>query len=149
MTIGQRIKTIRKKKEVTQKRLAELSGIAEITIRQYEADKYQPKAEAVKKLAAALDVTPVDIMGYDYWDETIDVKQITKITSKLETFDSYLERLGYTVKRSQIAEDSYEVTVSGHGSTVILDDADYDNLIDSVDDLIVLLIRNLHKQQHK
>ena len=40
MTVGQKIKMLRKEKGITQKELAEITRIAEITIRQYEAGKY-------------------------------------------------------------------------------------------------------------
>lgn len=63
MSVGQNIRKIRKEKGITQKKLSELTGIAEITIRQYEAGKYKPKVEQVEKLAKALDVTPFDIIG--------------------------------------------------------------------------------------
>lgn len=58
MDIGDIIKKLRKEKGLTQKKLAELTGIAEITIRQYEAKKYVPKTQQLKKLCKALDVDP-------------------------------------------------------------------------------------------
>lgn len=62
MSIGEQIKKLRKQQHMTQKQLANESGIAEITIRQYEAGKYNPKLEALKKLAVALncDVSDID-----------------------------------------------------------------------------------------
>ena len=54
MEIGDRIKELRKSKEYTQKALAVLTGLAEITIRHYEGKKYIPKQEAIEKLASAL-----------------------------------------------------------------------------------------------
>ncbi len=62
MSIGEQIKKLRKQQHMTQKQLAKESGIAEITIRQYEAGKYNPKLEALKKLAVALncDVSDID-----------------------------------------------------------------------------------------
>lgn len=56
MTIGESIKEIRKKKGYTQKQLGKESGIAEITIRQYEAGKYKPKLENIRKIASVLGV---------------------------------------------------------------------------------------------
>ncbi len=56
MTIGEKIKQLRKNKKLTQKALAKESGIAEITIRQYEAGMYSPKMEQLKKLCQALQV---------------------------------------------------------------------------------------------
>lgn len=39
MAIGEKIKALRKTRHVTQKQLGVVTGLAEITIRQYEANK--------------------------------------------------------------------------------------------------------------
>ena len=57
MTTGERIRSIRQSRGLTQKQLGELSGIAEPTIRRYELGKLNPKYETLKKIASALDVT--------------------------------------------------------------------------------------------
>ncbi len=57
MAIGEKIKTIRKAHRVTQKQLSSATGLAEITIRQYEANKYSPKVENLRKIAGALGVS--------------------------------------------------------------------------------------------
>lgn len=56
MDISEKIKQARLKKKLTQKQLAALSEVAEITIRQYESGKRRPKIEQLKKIAAALNV---------------------------------------------------------------------------------------------
>lgn len=63
MTTGERIKNARKAVGLTQKQLAEMCGIAEITIRQYESDKRIPKSkELTEKIAAALNVSGVYLL---------------------------------------------------------------------------------------
>lgn len=69
MDIAKRIKELRKAKGLTQKELAKASGVAEITIRKYENHDRQPKIEQIEKIASALEVSPFDIMGVDYWEE--------------------------------------------------------------------------------
>lgn len=54
-TIGSRIRSIRERRNMTQKQLGELAGIAEPTIRRYELGKLNPKYETIKKIAHALD----------------------------------------------------------------------------------------------
>ena len=87
MSIGKNIKAIRKEKGLTQKKLAELSGIAEITIRQYEAEKYRPKTEQLDKLAAALGVTIIDIIYHDgnYPDFVTGHKKFEDMTPEEQT----------------------------------------------------------------
>lgn len=72
MTIGERIKHLRIEKKLSQKQLAILSGLSEISIRKYEADERRPKLETLRRIASALD----SYMGYflegyfcDYADE--------------------------------------------------------------------------------
>lgn len=63
--ISDRIRAVRKSKGLTQKRLGELCGIAEPTIRKYELGKLNPKYETIAKIAAALEISIVDLMGWD------------------------------------------------------------------------------------
>ena len=57
MTIGQRIKEVRKSAGLTQRELAEKSGTATGTIQQYELGKRQPRIEQLQAIASALGVT--------------------------------------------------------------------------------------------
>ena len=59
MALGQNIKKYRKEKKMTQKELATLVGVNEVTIRSYEAEKYRPKIGTLQKIAEALDVSLV------------------------------------------------------------------------------------------
>lgn len=88
VTVGHNIKVIRKEKGITQKKLSELTGLAEITIRQYEADKFTPKIQQVEKIASALNVTPFDIIGVDYFDATINCEQLQKESSIFDSISS-------------------------------------------------------------
>ena len=69
-SVGGKIKAARKAKGLTQGQLAQKSGVATITIRQYETGKRQPRLEQLQKIADALDVSIsyllgiVDIDGY-------------------------------------------------------------------------------------
>lgn len=73
MTIGERIRNVRKSKNLTQKQLGELAGIAEPTIRRYELGKLNPKYETIEKIACALGTTPDTLRGYYTSDELIDL----------------------------------------------------------------------------
>lgn len=57
MTIGEKIKQIRKEKGLTQKELGKISCTSEGTIRQYEIGKRQPRLEPLRQIAKALGVT--------------------------------------------------------------------------------------------
>lgn len=63
MTVGERIRTVRKSRNLTQKQLGELSGIAEPTIRRYELGKLNPKYETIEKIAGALHTSTGSLLG--------------------------------------------------------------------------------------
>ncbi len=62
MTLGKRIQAARKNKGFTQKQLAKILGAATGTVQQYELDKRQPRAEQLRAIAAALDVSIADLL---------------------------------------------------------------------------------------
>lgn len=75
MKIGDRIKYFRLQKGMTQKRLAEEVGLAEITIRQYEANKREPKDEIIRKLVKALDVNIHQLIDDSVGNESINFEK--------------------------------------------------------------------------
>lgn len=75
MNLGENIRFYRKKKSYTQKQLAELSGVATITIQQYEANKREPKVENIQKIALALNVSINDLMGVKPINSVSDLPQ--------------------------------------------------------------------------
>lgn len=62
MSIADNIKFLRKQNNLTQKQLAEKSGLAVITIQQYEAGKYEPKKDSLYKLQKAFDCNIYEIL---------------------------------------------------------------------------------------
>lgn len=67
MTIGERIKRARNSKGLTQKQLGEVSETSEITIRQYELGKRQPRIEPLTRIASALGTSLYELVGDDYF----------------------------------------------------------------------------------
>lgn len=91
MNIGESIKTIRKQKGISQKQLAKQTGLSVNAIQSYEYGKYKPKIQQVQKIAEVLNVTPYDIMGTDYWDETTDLNQLQE---DVKLFEIIIEKYG-------------------------------------------------------
>ncbi|MCL2215941.1 MAG: helix-turn-helix domain-containing protein [Defluviitaleaceae bacterium] len=56
MSVGDKIKSFRKEKKLTQKRLGELCGIDEAIIRKYESGRVIPKIVTLKTIASALEI---------------------------------------------------------------------------------------------
>lgn len=93
MTVGEKIRKIRKEKGFTQKQLGKLCQMNEVQIRQYELGKANPKIETVNKIASALG-EPLNC----FLD--ISVKEVIETTIKAISFKDYLEVLGYEVHES-------------------------------------------------
>ena len=62
LTIGQKIKRIRKMRGITQKELAVRSGLTIGQIKRYEEDSRTPKGEVIQKLSSAMDVSELALV---------------------------------------------------------------------------------------
>lgn len=62
---GNRIKTARIAKGLTQEELGKLVGVSGVAIMRYEKNQRQPKQKLVYKLSKVLDVNEAWLMGYD------------------------------------------------------------------------------------
>ena len=98
MTVGEKIRQHRKAKKLSQKELGKISGTAETTVRQYEGGKRTPRLEQIEKIANALEVSPYELMGWEYFDQTIDTTELSQEVGEISLFESYLSSLGYTVE---------------------------------------------------
>lgn len=62
MTIGERIRIIRKQKGLTQKELAKMVELSANAMINYETNKRTPSLEAIDRIAVALGVEPTDLI---------------------------------------------------------------------------------------
>ena len=77
MTIGEKIKKLRKENGLTQKQLSELTDIPVRTIQRYEAGDFNPKMKSITKIADALKVAVTEFsnvggsifVGSEVYDE--------------------------------------------------------------------------------
>lgn len=65
MTIGDRIRTVRKEKGLTQKQLAQRLGVSASMVGQYETNVRKPKFETLKNFSEALDVNITELIDID------------------------------------------------------------------------------------
>lgn len=71
MPVGERIRAARKSAGLTQTQLAEKSGVASISIHQYESGKRQPRIEQLKKIAVALGIRWYELLPDDQQGDAI------------------------------------------------------------------------------
>lgn len=112
MTIGENIRKIRKQQGLTQKELAELAGLNEVTIRSYEAGKFKPKLENIKKLSKALG-TYYGIVGDDWPKYNEEAKD--DFLSIAVPYDAFLKSLERKMKHEEklLLEDYRKLNSEG------------------------------------
>ncbi|WP_372367894.1 helix-turn-helix domain-containing protein [Candidatus Uabimicrobium sp. HlEnr_7] len=104
-----KVKSLREKMQITQKELAEKSEIAHATISRIESGKIKElKSEAVKRLAAALEVSVDFLLGYNKQlrrqrKESPQLNELVNSYEKLsfkgkEQLDNYIQ---FLVKKEQ------------------------------------------------
>lgn len=95
MTTGQRIKSLRVEKGLSQAELGSLIGVKKAAINKYESGAVvNIKRATIEKLAEALDTTPVYLLGWD-------PRSILEITAE----DSGLQAAVNLLKRASMDED--------------------------------------------
>ena len=102
MTIGERIRKERKAAGLTQKKLGELAGIAEPTIRKYELGKLNPKLETRIKIANAMNI-PVEKLT----ESGLRRRRVDEDAPELSPEKAVLELLsclGYDVETNAMSE---------------------------------------------
>lgn len=74
MTVGNKIRKLRKERKLTQKQLGILCGINEVQIRRYElgGKNSNPKIETLQKIADALNVPLLEFLDDDLFDIATD-----------------------------------------------------------------------------
>lgn len=85
MTVGEKIRELRKKAGLTQKKLGELSDTSETTIKQYELGKRQPRMEQLQKVATALHVQVNDLLP---WEDIPEIRDAV-YASNLEMLEFF------------------------------------------------------------
>ncbi len=72
MTVGKRIKTLRKENNLTQQQLADKVGLTYVQIGRYETAKSNPSADVLQKIAKFLNTTTDFIMNGGNEDQLTD-----------------------------------------------------------------------------
>ena len=92
--LGKRIKELRKKKGLTQEKLAELAKIETPSLSNIENGKNYPNHETLDKISSALNVSPYELFIFEYYannekliDEMVQsMKENEILTQKMYQF---------------------------------------------------------------
>jgi len=113
MTVGELIRSARKKRGLTQKALGEACGIAEPTIRRYELGKLNPKRETIEKIAFALGISHYALIpsGLPDCDSVLD--EISK-KSDFAFIRSAATRNAHLTALENMCEEAEQFTAIGN-----------------------------------
>lgn len=78
-TIGDRIKNMRKRKDLTLEELGKMVGVSKVTIFKYEGDKINIPSDRIERLADVLGCTPGYLMGWETDPNEADVYAFNNI----------------------------------------------------------------------
>ena len=89
MSISENIRMYRKTAGLTQKMLAAKCGMAEITIRQYESGKREPRSRQLTRIADALNISA----------DSLILGSIIEYTARSGTDAGYIRRMNASQKK--------------------------------------------------
>ncbi len=86
------IKEARKASKITQQQLADRIQRTESSIRKYEKGIVQIPNDVIEEIARALDVSPLDLLGVDEWEEEFNSGDC--ITKEVKLIEQIQEQYG-------------------------------------------------------
>lgn len=101
MTTGERIRKARKAKGLTQTALGSILKVSQATVGQYETNPNPPKLETLSRIAEALEVDPVDLIGEPEGD-------LSPFFAEFPDFKRWLYAVGYNIS---IKDGSENITL--------------------------------------
>lgn len=94
--IGQNIKKYRRKRSMSQQKLANIIGKTESSIRKYEKGLVTIPLNVLEKIASALNTYPYELIGPEYYDKKYPADLAENLRS-LKAITYYLEEMGYNL----------------------------------------------------
>lgn len=99
MTIGERIRNLRKKKSITQEQLADRLGLKRSIISKYENGIVDINLSTIKKIADILEISTTDLIeGGQFVDENFDINE--DIKKHPEKYTMIKDNTGRTIAHS-------------------------------------------------
>lgn len=104
MSIGQKIKNIRKSNKLTQVELAKKANISRSYLADIENDRYNASVDTLKSIANSLDVKLSELIEETSSDNKINSKN-SKNKKQIETIAAHLEDKNLTPKKVELIKN--------------------------------------------
>lgn len=150
MTVGERIKNARKEAGYTQRQLSEKSGVAAVSIQQYERGIRQPRFEQLEKIAEALNVSVMYFSNHfsSAKEAMEEYKEAKKEQNSFSALKAYLQTM-YGVcepRQFSFSEFTFKLLVCGSGGNeIVIEDDDFYTISCAVHGLISSMVSCLGK----
>ena len=128
MTTGQRIRMLRKERNLTQKQLAERIGVSTSAVGQFETTKEPQRIETLEKIASVLEVPLLYLIG-----------EISKVPADM-ALDQKLRHVGYSVG---FDEENAAMWINYPDGYLEVTQEDLDALNNSANDFLLFQLNQL------
>lgn len=102
MNIGHNLKKIRKRKGITQEKLAEIAQMSMASVQRYESGKRQPNIQTINKFAEALGVPVNELLGTNTTTNNIGTRIVSAQTINNISHEELAARTGIDEKHLRI-----------------------------------------------
>jgi len=111
MSLGLRIKTLRKAKSLTQQQLADLVGVSRIYIQALESNRRLPSMKLLQRLAESLDVRVADIVRNGNNDKT-ERLQLEELLENAEGVEIWYRSKKLSNREIQLVQELVDAALS-------------------------------------
>lgn len=153
MTIGEKIRQVRKGLGLTQEQLAKKCGVATITIRQYETGKREPRYEQIRIIARAMNIPENAFFSAEWYNYSEEYLKLEKSVKLFEGIICALEEIYGVVKAKEVKHESglcQLYWVVGHApNTFVLYDTDIKAISKSVQSSLPALVEHMGDKRNE
>lgn len=141
MDIGEKIKYLRTEKGITQKELASKLGTSQQNLAQYENGKRKPKLETIQKIANALNVDPLVLIGQI--SETLSDNLKTEPNIEKAYFDIFKYIYGKIDIIKEENTNRYNYILGSEPNSIKISELTFDNIVECIDYFIELYVKTV------
>lgn len=109
MKFHEKLRNLRQEKKISQKELAEMIGVSQTAIYQWEKGTRLPKTEQIYKIAAALQVEVPDLVGEDFSD---------RILKTLKSIETIPDQIAVNLKKANLLNYYEKLNETGQTEAV-------------------------------
>lgn len=132
-TIYKKIKELRMTKKMSQKELGEKIGLSQQAIALTEKGQRKLDIETIRKIAIALDVSVINLVGYENYSDMIEER-------KQDAFLEYLSSIGY-----EFEYDDYSYIIRRGEEEYEVRDYEYEKIQDNINNFSKFTVEQVLK----